>query len=281
MRRGRVKARRIGLALGGGAARGWAHLGVLSLLDEIGVTPSVICGTSIGAVVGALKASGRLPAALDEIMGADLIRVLSYVSPGIREGALIDSRRIHNLLRAWFGHADIGDLQAPFAAVATDIATGDAVVLRSGDLVSALMASIAIPAIFPPRFTRGRWLSDGGLSDPIPVGAARALGADAVIAVGLNSRTAGIGSGDGDGTDGGNGGSAGRKPSLNAVLLSTLMIAERNLAASRLSLDRPEVLIEPDMSGFVGSEFHRARELSAIGYESARAASDALLALGG
>lgn len=273
-----VKTRRIGLALGGGAARGWAHLGVLSFLDEIGMAPSVICGTSIGAVVGALRASGRLEAALEEIMGADLIRVLSYVSPGIREGALIDSRRIHNLLRAWFGHVDIGDLPVPFAAVATDIATGDPVVLGSGDLVSALMASIAIPAIFPPRFTRGRWLSDGGLSDPVPVGAARALGADSVIAVGLNSRTAGIGS---DAADEEAGGRAEKKPSLNAVLLSTLMITERNLAASRLSLDRPEVLIEPDMSGFLGSEFHRARELSAAGYEAARAASQALLVLKG
>ncbi len=279
MRRGRDRVRRIGLALGGGAARGWAHLGVLSFLDEIGLAPSVICGTSIGAVVGALRASGRLEAALDEIMDADLIKVLSYVTPGIREGALIDSRRIHNLLRAWFGHADIGDLPVPFAAMATDIASGDAVLLSSGDLVSALMASIAIPAIFPPRFTRGRWLSDGGLSDPVPVGAARSLGADAVIAVGLNSRTAGIGPG-APGEDRGDG-TAGRKPSLNAVLLSTLMITERNLAASRLSLDRPEVLIEPDMSGFLGSEFNRARELSAIGYEAARAASAELLALTG
>jgi len=266
----RPKAPRPGLALGGGASRGWAHLGVIRFLSEQGIEPSCVAGTSIGAVVGALLASGRLEYALDEIMKADLIRVLSYVSPGLRDGGLIDSWKIHNLLRAWFGHVDIADLRMPFAAVATDLSSGDTVVLDSGDLVSALMASISIPVVFPPRFTQGRWLMDGGLSDPVPVAPTRGLGADFVIAVSLNSRTRGLPS-TGSAPDSTQPVEAesSRPPSMHETLLATLMITERNLANSRLSENRPEVLIEPDLYMFKGTEFHRAAELSEIGYEAA------------
>lgn len=277
MRDRRAKTPRPGLALGGGASRGWAHLGVIRFLSEQGIEPSCVAGTSIGAVVGALLASGRLEYALDEIMKADLIRVLSYISPGLKGGGLIDSWKIHNLLRAWFGYLDIADLGIPFAAVATDLSSGDTVVLDSGDLVSALMASISIPVVFPPRFAHGRWLTDGGLSDPVPVNPARMLGADFVVAVSLNSRTRGLPSTEQDMDSPHPVETATAKPpSIHETLLATLMITERNLAISRLSKDRPEALVEPDLSMFRGTEFHRAEELSGIGYEAARDCSRSL-----
>ncbi len=245
---------------------------MLRFLEEAGIKPYCVCGTSIGSIVGALLASGRLGAAEKEIHQADLLGVLSYVSPGLRGGGLIDSWKVHNLLRAWFGHVDIEDLDIPFAAVATDLATGDPVVLDSGDLVSALMASISIPVVFPPRFSHGRWLTDGGLSDPVPVNPARTLGADFVIAVDLNSRTRGapqpVASGDEEEREQG----ADRRPPIHVTLLAALMIAERNLTRTRLLLDRPDVLIEPDLARYNGTEFHKAPELSILGYEAARSA---------
>lgn len=246
-----------GLALGGGAARGWAHLGVLRALEEEGLRPSFIAGTSMGAVVGALSASGMLEEASKEILAADLAHVLGYVGPGLGGGGLIDAWKVHRLLKAWLGHTEIEKLPVRFASVATDLDTGEEVTFASGDLVSAVMASIAIPVVFPPWSTRGRRFVDGGLVDPVPVSAARALGAGVVLAVDLNRALYGSPGVAGEGP-----------PALHETMLRSMMTAERALTRARFGLDGPDILVAPDLSAFSGTEFHRAGEISAIGYEA-------------
>jgi NTE family protein len=177
----------IGLALGGGAARGWAHIGVLRVLARAGFAPDVIAGTSIGAVVGGYCAAGKL----DQIAGwaADLRRrdVLRMVDIAISGGGLMGGSRVAHLLERDLGDLRVDDLDTRFAAVATEIGTGHEVWLTRGRLVSALRASYALPGVFPPVSVGGRWLMDGALTNPVPVSVVRALGARLVIGVSLNA----------------------------------------------------------------------------------------------
>jgi NTE family protein len=267
----------IGLALGGGAARGWAHLGVIRALDETGIRPGVITGTSMGAVVGALMASGRLEDALGEIARADLIRVLGYIDPAFPGSSLMDGVRIQRLLKAWFGLTDIEDLPTRFAAIAADLETGDEIVMTKGGLASAVRASISIPLVFPPVSRDGRWLVDGGLVDPVPCSPARALGADVLISVDLNSRLPALKPVERTRKPG-----KGRlsrvtssestvleEPAFSGVLLNSLLVMHRSLALARNGSAPPDVVIAPDLSGFTGAEFHKAEELAETGYNAA------------
>jgi len=177
----------IGLALGGGAARGWSHIGVLRELAALGVTPDVVCGTSIGALVGGLYVSGHLDpfeAWIRELDKADIVRYLD-VKP-LAGGGFVEGKRLIDFFRARFGDIAIEKLPKPFGAVATDLNSGQEVWLREGSLLDAIRASIALPGIFKPVKFRGRWLVDGGLVNPVPVSLCRALGAELVIAVNLN-----------------------------------------------------------------------------------------------
>jgi NTE family protein len=177
---------RIGLALGSGAARGWAHVGVIRALEQRGVVPDVVAGSSIGAVVGAAWAAGRLDAF--EAWGRDLDwrRVVGYIDFSLR-GGVIKGRRLFDFLREELSTARIESLTRPFAAVATDLESGREVWLREGPLLDALRASVAVPGVVAPWRVEGRWLVDGGLVNPVPVSLCRALGAQTVIAVDLNT----------------------------------------------------------------------------------------------
>ena len=178
---------RIGVALGGGSARGWAHIGVLEALTELGLAPDVVAGTSIGALVGAAYVTdrlGELRAWAEAVTWRDMATLLDL---RLTRGGLIDGGRIETLLadRGVFG--DIERSPRPFAAVATDIESGAEVWLRSGPIQRAVRASIGLPGIFKPVHVDGQWLLDGGLVNPVPVSTCRALGADVVIAVDVNS----------------------------------------------------------------------------------------------
>lgn len=177
---------RIGLALGSGAAKGWAHVGVIRALEARGVEPDIVCGSSMGALVGAAYAAGRLDEF--EAWTADLEwgRVVSYLDLSTR-GGLLKARRFFEFFEPDFSDAMIEDLPRPFAAVGTDLATGQEVWMREGRLLDALRATIALPGLVTPARWQGRWLVDGGLVNPVPISLARALGADYVIAVDLNT----------------------------------------------------------------------------------------------
>lgn len=177
---------RIGLALGSGAARGWAHIGVIDALLEASIEPDIVCGTSIGAFVGAAYVADRLPALKDFVQALTLREIVGFLDVRLSGGGIIDGKRIVSLLRDLKVAAPIESYRKPYAAVATDLETGREIWLREGPIDEAVRASISIPGIFSPAKVADRWLADGGLVNPVPVSTCRALGADIVIAVNLN-----------------------------------------------------------------------------------------------
>lgn len=176
----------IGLALGSGSARGWAHIGVIEALAEANIHPDIVCGSSIGALVGAAHVIGELET-LREWVGTigwqDIVRLMDFK---LSAGGLIEGRRLMEFFHDRHEDAAIESLSTPFSAVATDLLSGREVWLREGSLVESVRASIALPGLFGPVNLGGRWLVDGGLVNPVPVSVCRALGAEFIIAVNLN-----------------------------------------------------------------------------------------------
>ncbi len=182
-----TKPRKIGLALGSGSARGWSHIGVIQGLQEAGIRIDMVCGTSIGAIVGGALAAGALDQ-LDEwvreLSWSDIIGFMDVMFP--RSG-LIEGDKIIRFFRKNFSDPNIEDLHIPFAAVATDLMSGQEIWIREGSVMDAVRASISLPGIFVPFKKGNQWLVDGGIVNPVPVSVCRAMGADIVIAVNLNS----------------------------------------------------------------------------------------------
>lgn len=174
------------LVLGGGAARGWAHLGVIRALTEKEIPIDFVAGTSIGALVGAVYAAGNIDSFRADVLKIDWKRVLGYLDFVFPKSGLIDGRKINNFIRTHVSASRFEDLPLPFCSVATDMFTGREIVQCEGDLVQAVRASIAIPGIFTPVEQGELFLVDGGLVNPVPVSVARENGADFVIAVDLN-----------------------------------------------------------------------------------------------
>jgi NTE family protein len=177
---------RIGLALGSGSARGWSHIGVIEALVEAGVEPDVVCGASIGALVGAAYCSGKLERLHKWAEAITWRQILGMMDLGMAGGGLIDGKPLVKALRGIGVTGAIENLERPFAAVATDLATGREVWFQTGPVLDAVRASIAIPGLFSPVCHAGQWLLDGGLVNPVPVSLCRALGAEIVIAVNIN-----------------------------------------------------------------------------------------------
>ena len=260
---------RIGLALGGGGARGWAHIGVLNALDEHGLKPDIVCGTSIGALVGGIYAAGKVRELGEWVGGLGRRDVISLVDFMIGGGGVIGLRRLMRLYREHLGEPRIEDLDIAFAAVATDLEAWSEVWLRSGSLLSAIRASIAIPGIFTPVHLDGRWLMDGGVVNPVPVSLCRALGADLVIAVDLQVGPAM------NGAEGIQPGAAGAgvvhqrpeshrgtaatteaeieaeskaAPAMSQVIIAALEIMQYRIGRSRLAGDPPDLVLTPRVS---------------------------------
>ena len=177
---------RIGLALGGGAARGWAHVGVIRALEQAGIHPDLVCGTSVGSLVGAAYAAGELDRFEQWLLGMRIKDVVGFMDVSLA-GGLLKGERVMEFFRRNFVDRPIEQLAMPFAAVATALHTGAEVWLRDGSTVEAVRASIALPALLTPVLRDGIVLVDGGLVNPVPVSLARAMGADTVIAVDLSS----------------------------------------------------------------------------------------------
>ena len=178
----------VGLVLGSGSSRGWAHIGAIEALEEEKIPIDYIAGCSAGSYVGAIYASGGLKSLKQFVLRMDGKKIFSYfdvVFP--RSGVLNGTKRLKELFSMHTDAVDFSDLQIPVVMVATDLATGKKVVLKSGGILEALRATMSIPGLFAPVKVKNRWLVDGGLVDPVPVGAARAMEADVVIAVDLNS----------------------------------------------------------------------------------------------
>jgi NTE family protein len=182
----KIPQARVGLALGSGSARGWAHIGVIRALAESGVRVDYIAGTSIGAIVGAVYASGKIDSLENVILQLDWKKIVYFFDVVFPKSGLIDGNKVADFIRSYVGEMNIEDLPIPFCAVSTDLATGNEVVIKEGDIIEAIRASISVPGIFTPVKKDDMTLVDGGLVNPVPVCVAREMVADFVIAVDLN-----------------------------------------------------------------------------------------------
>jgi NTE family protein len=181
---------KIGLALGGGSARGWSHIGIIRALEAEGIKPDVVCGTSAGALVGAIYTANELDWLEDWVTRLTWRHMVSMLDLSF-SGGIIRGNKLIDFFRSHLENKPINKLPLPFGAVATELETGREIWLRDGDLLEAVRASIAFPGLFSPVLRDDVWLLDGGLVNPVPVSLARAMGADVVIAVDLNSDTIG------------------------------------------------------------------------------------------
>lgn len=279
---------RIGLALGGGSARGWSHIGVIEVLEEAGIHPEIVAGCSIGAVVGGCYAAGKLDALKDFALGLTKRSVMGLLDLRLGSG-LIAGDRLRRRLERDLGARPIEDLPIRFASVATELGTGREVWLMRGSLVEALRASYALPGIFPPVPVASQLLMDGTLVNPVPVGVARSLGADLVICVNLNCdprpRERAIEVGEADeaspaglsrwrflrGRERGLS-AAPTAPGLVRVMLDAFNITQDQISRARLACDPPDVTVSPQLAGMGLFEFHRAQHGIAQGRHAARAA---------
>lgn len=183
-----MKKKKIGLALGSGAARGLAHIGVLKILTANQISIDFIAGSSMGALIGALYASGLSIEQMEDIAcNTDWKLTAKMFTPTLPWAGLVEGNRIREFIRTLVGDKNINDLQIPFAAVATDVQTGEEIVIENGSLIEAVRASISIPGVFTPVRHQNRFLVDGGVVNPVPADVARNMGADIVIAVNVRS----------------------------------------------------------------------------------------------
>lgn len=273
----------IGLALGSGAAKGWAHIGVIRALVDHGYEPRVVAGSSIGAVVGATYVNNQLDALEDWARKLTSKRKFLFMDFRPRSGGLVSGKRLMQVLTDHIGPINIQDCPMPFAAVATSYDSGREIWLRSGPVVKAVRASMAIPGIFSPVFLRNQWLLDGGLCNPVPVSLTRALGADLVIAVDLNGDNTGYNSADEieersaaligrapaiSLSPGLEVGEPPPPPSMASSFFSAITIMSNRLGRGRLAGDPPDVVITPRLGHMTGMEFEQADASIAEGYNS-------------
>lgn len=254
---------RVGIALGAGSARGWAHIGVLEALLDAGIVPDSVCGTSIGALVGAVYADDELGALKHWVHALTWRKLVGYFDVSFSSG-LMKGGRLFDFLRGDLLDGRIEDLRRPFAAVATDLVNGREVWLREGPVADAVRASIAIPGLFTPWLEDHRQLVDGALVNPVPVSLARAMEADLVIAVDLGSDIVGRHMRRSD-----TGKPQSRRPSMLEVVTGSLNIMSVRIARSRLAGEPADVVIQPLLGALGLLDYHRGAEAIAEGRAAA------------
>jgi NTE family protein len=283
---------RIGLALGSGSARGWSHIGVVRVLERAGISPEIVCGTSIGSLVGAAYAAGeidRLQLWVNDLSWQTVVGLLDLKMGG----GLIEGSKLVEFFRSQFNDQGIEQLPKAFSCVATDLVSGREVWLREGSVIDAVRASIALPGVFTPALQEGRLLVDGGLVNPVPVSLCRAMGADIVIAVDLNWDLVGhrsriSGEAETDVAPAANGmidailakfrpaaRTAGEPqaetemPSMLDVMTSSLNIMQVRITQSRLAGEPADAMIRPKLSDIASMDFHRGKVAIAEGERAA------------
>jgi len=304
---GSVRRPVIGLALGGGAARGFAHIGIVKALVAAGIVPNVVVGTSIGAVVGGAYAAGHLDTLEEWARSLQPRSVLSYLDIRLNGSGLIGGTKLAAELEAAMGQTLIEDLPIKYATVATEVRTGHEIWLTQGPMVEAMRASYALPGIFSPVLIGDRWLVDGALVNPVPVSAARAFGAEIVIAANVSSDVFAHGT-----TIYAHGPAAGAvtpapevldpappkrglgrlfsaertvkreffgsatRPGISSVMVDAFNIMQDRITRARLAGDPPDLLISPRVGQVGWFDFHRADDLIAHGMRAAERAIDSI-----
>lgn len=279
---------KVGLALGGGAARGWAHIGVIQRLIQLGIEPDIVCGTSIGALVGAAYVAGNITKLQEWVTQLDKLQTARYFTINRSLQGFVNRERLHRFLNEYVVGTEqrIETLPKPFATVATDLTTGREIWNTKGSVMDSVWSSIALPGLFPAIKQNDRWLVDGGLVNPVPISVCRALGADVVIAVNLNSDIVGrhfrAESLDNvetaDSTEAGfterftnviadytsnlfkNGNKEDEAPDLMDAIAASINIIQDRITRSRMAGDPPEIILSPRLSHIGILEFYRAAE---------------------
>ena len=275
---------KIGLALGSGASRGWSHIGVIKALLAEGIEPDIVCGTSIGAIIGGSYVAGNLKGLKQWVLGSSRSDVLRFFSINLSQAGFVDTERLSWFLHNYVAAEDIyiEDLPKKYAAVSTNLETGREVWFMEGGLADAVRASMAMPGLFPAVRDGQRWLVDGGLVNPVPVTTCRALGADIVIAVNLNSDI--IGKRKNRRQDAAPKESKGilskfkqqakgysnsifpdrdekdEAPGLFYAIANSINIVQERITRSRLAGDPADILLSPRLAHIGMLEFHRAAE---------------------
>jgi NTE family protein len=275
---------KIGLALGSGSSRGWSHIGIIRSLAEEGVEPSIICGTSVGSLVGASYVADNIDKLEDWACSLTKFEAAKFFDINSSLNGFVDIERFHRFLNDYVASDKllIEDCEKQYAAVATDLDTGTEVWLSEGSIIQAVWASISLPGLFPAIKNNDRWLVDGGLVNPVPVSVCRAMGADIVIAVNLNGDivgkhrklakndvktkngvagkitdlvreySGGIFQNNTDVDDG--------SPGLFDAIAGSINITQDRITRSRLAGDPPDIMLSPKLSHIGLLETYRARE---------------------
>lgn len=293
-----MKKPRIGLALGSGSARGWAHVGVLHALSELGLEPDVIAGASVGSLVGAARASDQMDTLEAWIRSLTKRDVWSLLDATFRHGGMIRGNKLMHAIGQQIDDMPIETLDLPFGAVAADLNSGQEVWLREGSMLDAVRASSGLPGLFSPMWHQDRWLIDGGVVNPVPVSLCRALGADYVIAVNLNSHYGSPGllpppppsrqeedqarepenqaswtslerwSSLVDGLIDSVRLEGGSTPGMFDVITGSVNIMQDRITRSRMVGDPPNLMLSPNLSHLQMMDFHRASEAIEQGRKS-------------
>ncbi|HEC16750.1 MAG TPA: patatin [Sedimenticola sp.] len=273
----------IGLALGSGTARGWSHIGIINALSELGITPNIICGTSIGALVGASYVSGKMEKLEEWACSLTKLETARFLEINTSLTGFVNTERLHYFLNKNVAGDEvvIEDLAKAYAAVSTDLETGREIWLTKGSLIQAVWASISLPGLFPAIRNNNRWLVDGGLVNPVPVSVCRALGADIVIAVNLNGDIVGKHFDKPKRVKKQDGGVEAKitelvreytsalfltprddeqPPNLLDAIAGSVNITQDRITRSRMAGDPPDILLSPKLSHIRLLEFYRADE---------------------
>ncbi|ACP25036.1 putative phosphoesterase [Sinorhizobium fredii NGR234] len=268
---------KIAIALGGGAARGWAHIGVLRALDEEGIEVGMIAGTSIGALVGGCYLAGKLDELEAFARSLTVRRIASLLDFAIGGGGLFGGLRLTKRMQEHLENFNIEDLDRPFIAVATEVHSGHEVWLEKGSLITSIRASYALPGIFEPIQANGRMLMDGALVNPVPVSVCRAHEQQLVVAVNLNydlygrsavvKHNAGMEAPDAPVKTGG---AYSARLGMTSVMVQAFNIIQDRISRARLAGDPPDLALHPRLNDIGLSEFHRAGEAIERGYLEAK-----------
>lgn len=279
----------VGIALGSGSARGWSHIGVIQQLEEMGIRPQVIAGTSIGALVGAVYAAGQLQDLAEWVQTLTVRDVVGLMDFSF-SGGVVRGEKLFASFNERHANPNIEDLDQRYVSVCTEMKSGREIWITHGPILTAARASCALPGVFSPVEFGGRWMLDGGLVNPVPVSACRALGADVVIAVNLNAQLVGAhlsrasrllvedsASAQADTeTELAPGSASGRgfwqrvigyfessdptRPGLFDVVASSINIMQDRITRSRMAGDPPEITLIPLLEDFALMDFHRAAQ---------------------
>jgi NTE family protein len=283
----------IGIALGSGSSRGWSHIGIIRALAEIGVEPDIVCGCSVGAIVGASYAAGNLNRLERWVTSLTRTDVARFLDVNLSLSGFVDSPRLRSFFAENVCAEDIlvERLARTFATVSTDLETGREFWFTEGAVLDAVWASMSLPGLFPPLRFHDKWLVDGGLVNPVPVSLCRALGADIVIAVNLNAAIAGRHFIQGNRRASelappdslistvrktvrsysaslfGNAGTGEAAPGLFDAISGSLNIMQERITRSRMAGDPPDIILAPRLSHIGLMEYYRAREAIQEGRE--------------